>query len=150
MNNYSCKDILKRVGDISQLAGIKRTEAAYGKAKGSEIFEVYNAAGMYFNVVADKCMDIFELKYKGANIGFATKNGLVSNKFFNALDNEFLYYWNAGMLYTCGLANVGPSCSDKGLYRTEHGRIGMMPAESISVQSKWKGDDYVLVSCHTC
>jgi hypothetical protein len=137
-------ELLKKVGDISQIAGVKKIEFCSGKAKGTEAFEVYNAAGLNFTVLADKCLDIFDLKYKGTNIGFTTKNGLVANKFFNALDNEFIYYWTAGMLYTCGLANTGPSCNDNGLYQTEHGRIGMTPANNISVKCRWENGDYLI------
>jgi hypothetical protein len=140
MNNKLSKDVLKKIGNISQIAPVRRVEFLSGKAKDTQAYEVLNAAGLYFNILIDKCMDIFDFKYKGINIGFATKNGMTSNRFFNAIDNEFLYYWDAGMLYTCGLANVGPSCVDEGLYRTEHGRIGMMPADNISVDIGFKDD----------
>lgn len=142
MKDYTSIDLLKRMGDISQIAGVRRVEFNSGKGRGTEAYEVYNASGIRFTVLADMCMDILDFYYKGINIGFISKNGLVGNKFFNALDNEFLYYWRAGMLYTCGLANTGPPCTDEGLYRTEHGRIGMIPAENVSINTEWKDDNY--------
>jgi len=144
MKNYTSKDLLKRMGDISQIAGIRRVEFTSGKGRGTEAYEVYNASGIRFTVLADMCLDILDFRYKGINIGFTTKNELVSNKFFNAIDNEFSYYWSAGMLYTCGLANTGPPCTDGGLYRTEHGRIGMIPAENVSINTEWKDGSYYI------
>ena len=142
MKYQSFQEMRKKVGDISQIAGIKAFEFSNGRAKGTSAYEVYNASGLCFTVLPDKCMDILDLRYKGTNIGFITKNGLVANKFFNALDNEFLYYWTAGMMYTCGLANTGPSCEDGGLYRTEHGRIGCTPATNVCAESVFEDDDY--------
>ena len=142
LNSLYSKNLLKKVGDISQIAGVRQIEFTSGKGRRTEAFEVYNASGIQFTVLSDMCMDIFNFTYKGINIGFISKNGLVGNKFFNALDNEFLYYWRAGMLYTCGLANTGPSCTDEGLHRTEHGRIGMLPAENISINTGWEEDNY--------
>jgi hypothetical protein len=134
--------LLKRVGNIAQIAGIRRIMFDEGRGKGVLGFEVYNRAGLRFTVLPDKCLDIFDLSYKGINFSFQTKNGLVANQFFNGLDNEFLYYWSAGMVYTCGLANAGPPCVDQGLYRTEHGRIGMTPAENVCAKADWNNSDF--------
>jgi len=136
------QELLRRVGVLSQVAGVRDLEFVSGKAKGTRALELFNLAGLRCTVLPDKCMDISDLSYKGINLGFGSKNGLVANKFFNALDNEFLYNWGGGMLATCGLANTGAACIDSGLYRTEHGRIGLAPAESLSVQEVWNGDDY--------
>ncbi len=138
------KDLLKKIGNISQIAGVRRIEFSSGPGRGTEAYEVYNETGIRFTVLADMCMDILDLQYKGINLGFMTKNGLQNNRFFNALDKEFNYYWRGGMLCTCGLSNAGIACVDEGFYRTEHGRIGMMPAENLSVYSGWKNDDYII------
>ena len=137
-------ETLKRVGDMAQIAGARVVEIESGKGRGTRAVEVHNAAGLGFTVLADQCLDILDLRYKGMNIGFISKNGLVGNQFFDAHGEEFLHYWPAGMLYTCGLANTGPACDDGGLHRSEHGRIGMVPAENLNVRSRWKGDDYLI------
>jgi len=142
MKRVSKSQLLKQVGSLSQVAGVRNVEFCSGKAKGVQALEVYNMAGIRFTVLPDKCMDILDLSYKGVNLGFSAKNGIVGNKFFNALGNEFLYNWNAGMLYTCGLANTGAANEDGGLYMTEHGRIGFAPAENFSVSEGWQGEDY--------
>jgi len=134
----------KKISDMAQIAGIRSMDVKSGKAKGNGILEVYNEAGLRFSVLPDQCLDIFDLHFRGINIGFPSKTGLQSNAFFNALGAEFSYYWRAGMLYTCGLANAGPPCEDGGVWRTEHGRIGMTPAENVCAKAFWEGERYRL------
>ncbi|GAB1482932.1 aldose 1-epimerase family protein [Treponema sp.] len=141
MTKLPKQELLKRVGTLAQVAGVRDLEFASGKAKGTRALEMYNLAGLRCTVLPDKCMDIADLSYRGMNLSFSSKNGITANKFFNALDNEFLYNWSAGLLSTCGLANTGPSCEDGGLYRTEHGRLSSLPAENVSIRESWMGDD---------
>jgi len=141
MTKLPKQELLKRVGILSQVAGVRDIEFTSGKARGTHGVEMYNLAGLRCTVLPDKCMDIVDLSYRGVNMGFCSKNGITANKFFNALDNEFVYSWSGGLLSTCGLANTGPACVDGGLYRTEHGRIGSIPAENFSVRETWTGDD---------
>lgn len=141
MTKLPKQELLKRVGILSQVAGVRDVEFASGKAKGTHALELYNLAGLRCTVLPDKCMDIADLSFRGVNLGFCSKNGITANKFFNALDNEFLYNWGGGLLSTCGLANTGPACEDGGLYRTEHRRLGSIPAENVSIRETWKGDD---------
>lgn len=135
--------LLRKLGNIAQIAGINTIKKLFGKAQETCIAEVYNAAGLRFSVLLDKCMDLYDMSFNGINLAFKSKNGLVSNKFFNALDEEFFSYWSGGMLSTCGLANAGPSCTDEG-YHPIHGRIGNIPANHVAVDCNWVGEDYVM------
>jgi hypothetical protein len=139
-------EMQKKLGDISQIAGVRELVWNSGKGKGTSVFEIYNAAGLRFSILPDKCMDLWDISYKGTNLSFVSKNGLVGNRFFNALDNEFIYYWSGGALATCGLASAGPACVDEGLYRPTHGRIGMTPAENVCAGGEWADGDY-RISC---
>ena len=136
------KDLLERVGDMSQLAGFRHVEYCSGRGKGSEAFEAYNAAGLSFSVMLDKCLDIFLLTYKGVNIGYISKNGVVSGSCYDASDGGFLRNWSAGMLSTCGLDNAGPSCEDQGIHHGMHGRISTLPTENICASAQWINDNY--------
>ncbi len=138
------KQLLKRVGDISQVAGIREYEYSSARAKGMKALEVYNSAGLRFTVLPDKCLDILNLNFKGVNFGFLSKNNIVAHTFSNALGDEFLYNWSGGMLATCGLANAGQANTDHGLYMPEHGRIGSRPAEQVGITTRWDDDSYIL------
>ena len=138
------KTKLLKHGDISQIAGIKELQFTGGKAKDTAAFEIYNAAGLRFTVLKDKCLDIFHLSYKGTNLSFQSKNSLINNRFFNGAGNEFIYYWNGGMICTCGLSNCGQACTDNGEYKCMHGRIGATPASNTSIKAYWQDDDYIM------
>lgn len=127
------------------MCGVREVICASGKASGLRLLQVHNAAGLAFTVIPDKCMDIFDLHYQGVNMAFQTKNGLVGNQWYDPLNTEFLHYWGAGMLCTCGLENAGPPCQlPDGMVLPLHGRLGMLPAENVSVRQYWQDDELVL------
>ena len=137
-------ELLKRVNNMANLAGIREFTLTCGKGAGMRAFEVHNAAGLRFTVLADKCMDILEVSYKGTNISFNSKNGLVSETRSPLLGEEFLYYFNGGMLTTCGPNNAGGGCDDNGTWRAFHGRFGCQSAENVTAKAFWDGDDYIM------
>lgn len=138
-------EIMKYVGNMSQIAGITEKTFCKGKAKGIASYEVKTGSGLEYTLLPDKCLDIYELRYRGCNISFLAKNGLVASPYGYPQENEFDVYWTAGMLYTCGLMNIGTDCREKsGRYHPLHGRIGMTPAEQSMARSYWEGDNYRL------
>ena len=130
-------------GNINQLMKARRIAFRDGVSEGVKAIELENRSGLYATVIEDQCLNIYDFSYKGTNCCFQTKNGLVSNRFFNGGANEFSYYWPAGMLYTCGLANVGEPVNENGIFHPQHGRIGMMPAENVCMH---RTDDEVTIT----
>ncbi len=133
--------LTQKLGNISQIAGIRELECRRGSGKGLGMLEIYNAGGLRFTVVPDRCMDIYDFSYKGCNFSFHSKNGLTAER--NPAEDEFFHQWPGGMLSTCGLANVGDACADNGVHPI-HGRIGSTPAQHVSVQEGWQGEEYLL------
>ena len=66
----------KYVGDLSTVLGIKDHLFNDGPARGVRAFDVRNGKGMSLTVMADRGMDIPFLRYKGVNVGFASKTGV--------------------------------------------------------------------------
>lgn len=132
--------LLKRLGNIDQLAGIRQ----YKSEQGLRMLEVYNAVGLRFSLVADRALDLYDFSYKGTNFSFHTKNGLNAGRNYTPLGAEFFHYWSAGMLTTCGLSSVGAGCSDESGTHPIHGRIGQTPASNIAAASYWEGNDYIM------
>lgn len=132
--------LLERLGNIDQIAGIRR----HTTEEGLRMIEVYNAAGLRFTLVVDRALDLYDLSYKGVNFAFHTKNGLHAGQNYTPLGDEFFHYWSAGMLATCGLSSVGAGCSDESGIHPIHGRIGQTPARHISTSAIWEGNDYRL------
>ena len=135
--------LLKQLGNMAQVAGIRESQLLRGRGEHIQIAEVYNAAGLHFTVVPDRCMDLFDFSYKGINLSFQTKNGLTSPQAFDPGPSAFAEQWSGGMLVTCGLDNVGAHASIDGEFPT-HGRISHMPAQNFGVETRWEGGDYVL------
>ena len=135
--------LLKRLGNIEQIAGIRVATLRHGRGAGLDIAEFYNAAGLRFSVVPGRCMDLFDLSYKGMNLSFQSKNGLISGASFESAPNSFCDEWPGGMLATCGLDNVGEGYDDGAIYPT-HGRIASIPADHFGTTAGWEGEDYVL------
>jgi hypothetical protein len=135
-------DLLRRIGHMSQVAPIRRYEMQEGKAEGLKVIEVSNGGALAFTVLESKALDISNFGYKGVNFNFVTKPGLVAPQFYSPHNQEFPRNFHAGMVYTCGLLNVGPPCVDEGMEVTQHGRIGQTPAEKVSVEADWEGEEY--------
>lgn len=128
------------VGHEDQLLTVRRVTYRDGMSDGVRAIEMRNAQGLYVSCIEDQCLNLFDFSYKGTNFAFQSKNGLVSNRYFNGGANEFSYYWPAGMLYTCGLTSTGPGgMMSDGMFHPDHGRIGMMPARDVSVTRTEEG-----------
>lgn len=142
--NIKKSQLLKCVGNMSQLAYIRPYELIEGKAKGLKALDVCTGSGLDFTVLEDKCLDIFSMRYKGIPLQFVTKPGLVASQYWDAAASEFGRSFQGGMLYTCGLTNVGPACDDNGSWQTVHGRIGHTPAENVHTSTRWEEDEFIL------
>lgn len=142
--SISKEELLKKVGNIGQIASIKPYEMNEGRAKGIKAFDVSTGGGLDFTVLESKCLDLLSMKYKGTNLSFLAKPGVVSPEYFNPSWDEFSRYFQGGMLYTCGLSNIGLPCLDEGDAYSLHGRISHTPAEKVSAAAKWEEDEYVM------
>jgi hypothetical protein len=137
------QDLLRSTGHISQIARMRSTEMLTGRGGGGKAIEVVTGGGLEFTVLQDKCLDVLDLRYKGINLSFIAKAGATAPQYYNP-HNEFLYYFQGGMVATCGLRNAGASGEDEGEQHTLHGRIGNTPADNVSANAVWQGDEYLM------
>lgn len=144
-NVLSKKELLRYSSNMKQIAGITSCELDDGKAKGLKCFNIKNGSGLEFSVLPGRCMDIPSLTYKGINISYMAKNGVIDSKYCYPYADEFVNYMTGGILFTAGLLNAGnPSTDDDGTYYPIHGRIGTTPAENVSSKEFWQDDDYII------
>lgn len=139
-NNYNKREILKYVGDFTQVFGIKEYTLSTGRAKGLRAFDVRNGSGLEFTVLTDRCLDIAGLSFKGTNCSYISKTGIVAPEYYDENSNEFLRSFFAGFLTTCGLRNVGSPCNEHGESLGLHGRISNIPAEEVYAGVEWTQD----------
>ena len=135
------QQLLRYIGDYSQLFGIKEYRLTQGKAQGVKAFDINNGAGLEFTVLADRCLDIGRLAFKGVNCSYLSKTGIVSPKYYAGSDVSFFNGFYGGFLTTCGLRNVGSSNQDNGEFFGIHGRISNTPGEEICASTNWDGDN---------
>lgn len=136
-SNFDKRQLLKYVGDFSQVFGIKEYTLTAGKAKGVKAFDVKTGSGLEFTVLADRSLDISALSFKGTNCSYLSKTGIIAPEYYNEQDNGFLRSFFSGFLTTCGLRNVGSPCIENGESLSMHGRISNTPGEDICAQTEW-------------
>lgn len=136
-------DLMRRVGGMAQMAYVRQVRCEEGRADGMRLIEVNNGR-LQFEVMADKCLDIASLRLDGRNLTFLAKNGLQGNASYEANGQEAQRAIMGGLLFTCGPENVGPPHRDGDCDLPMHGRFRVTPAEHLSCDACWEGNDYVL------
>jgi len=137
--------IRQRVGNMAQLAGIRKMVFSEGKAKGSTAFEVNAGGGLGFTVLADRGLDIAFANYKGVGFSYLSKTGIAAPNFYieNGIKG-FLSVFHAGLFTTCGYTYMGAPSEVDGESYGLHGRATGIPADQINYSQQWQGDEYVL------
>ena len=73
--NFTRRQLLDRVGDISQLMHARRAELSEGFERGADLIEVFNASGFSFSVLPGRALDIASAHYKGQSLCFRSGPG---------------------------------------------------------------------------
>jgi uncharacterized protein YdiU (UPF0061 family) len=80
---FSKFELMKRIGDISQVAGAKEYLLTSGKADGVKAIDVKTGTGLSFTVLPSRGLDIAWADYKGQAIAFISKTGVVAPAYYN-------------------------------------------------------------------
>lgn len=140
-NKYKKREILEKIGDISQIGGVKKYEYTDGVSKGIRAVDLKNGNGLEITVLIDRGMDISGASYKGASLVWKSVTKETHPLYFDKDGLEWLRIFHGGLLVTCGLTYFGPPCRDNeelGL----HGRISNIQAYDTSTEGYWQNDDY--------
>jgi len=141
-NKFLTREEIKRYfGSLQQVAGLKRFTYQEGKADGLEAVECRTGTGLRYHVLLSRGMDIGLCEYRGIPIHFRSAVGESSPKYFEATGDEWLRNFGGGLLVTCGLNYLGAPDTDQGESLGLHGRISNTPAEEVSLDSIWNGDE---------
>jgi hypothetical protein len=135
--------LMRRVGDISQVAGVRSYTMRQGRADGVKAVDVKTQA-LNFTVLMDRGMDIAWADYKGVPLSYISNTGICSPALFEEPGKGFLRNFTAGLLTTCGLSSFGAPSTDEGEALGLHGRISNIAAENESIYAEWEGDDYLM------
>jgi Domain of unknown function (DUF4432) len=135
------REVEARVGHLGQIGGVRRMKLTEGKEAGAELIEVRTGAGLSFDVVPSKGLDISHAQAWGASLSWQSPNGNAHPMHYEPEGAGWLRTASGGLLMTCGLSHVGsPSSDDTGSYGL-HGRIHHTPAKNVNVREQWVGDE---------
>ncbi len=145
----SYQKIREYIGDPDQLMTLHEGTLTGGFQDGVHIMEVANGGNLSVTVLPDRCMDLYQVRYKGKNMNYIAPCGIVSPEYYDAQGVRWLRSFFVGMLTTLGLSHVGPPVMKDGEELGLHGRIGNTPAENFSYQRGMKGETPTLTLAGT-
>ena len=141
---YKKSELDKKIGDISQLGGIKSYTFNDGPSKGVRALDISTPSGIDMTVLIDRGLDISKLSYKSVPICWKSSTKETSASYYESRGLEFLRTFYGGFLLTCGLGNIGAPSIDDGEELGEHGRISNTAGENVWFDGEWINDEYHL------
>lgn len=138
------RQVLERVGNITQIAGVKRYRLEEGRKDSVLAIDMKNGSGINITVLPGRAMDIADASYKGIPLAFMSKAGIASASYYEEPGLRWLRNYFGGLLTTCGLTYAGAPCVDNGEPLGLHGRISNIPADEVCSYGEWVGDEYFI------
>jgi hypothetical protein len=138
------KELVRLVGSMDQVAGIRQFEAVEGLERGSRALQVWTGSGLTFNVLAERALDLGAFQYKGMPLNWRSAVGEAHPAFYDPTGIHWLRSFGGGMLVTCGLDHFGAPGRDSGQDFGLHGRVSNLPARAVGCRAEWAGDEYEL------
>lgn len=138
----SMAEILRHVGDITQVAGVRRFVLREGREEGVEAAELYTGTGFRFTVLIGRGLDISSADYRGMALAWRSATGDAHPAYYEPEGLAWLRSFFGGLVATCGLTTAGAPSTDQGQALGLHGRIGNIPAYAVWADGEWRGDDY--------
>ncbi len=153
-SNLTRRELMRRVGRLEQVAGVRLATLGDGIERGVRVLEFRTGTGYAFDVLVDRSLDVGRCEFQGRSLAWLSPTGVVGPWFTEPMGLGWFRSWGGGMLVTCGLdhtllGGVDDASHFHQLVRpTEeyglHGRIGFMPARLTGYGERWDGDECVL------
>lgn len=149
------RELRRRTGSTESVGGVRQVVLEDGAGRGTRLLEFRTAAGLAFDVVVDRAMDIGPAALRGRSFGWRSGVGTRSPALHS--DDEAGLGWLRafdGLLVTAGLdhalaaAEVDASHFRYDSRRTQrqplHGRLSHVPARLTGAGEAWTDDRCVL------
>ncbi len=153
-SEISKRELLRRVGGLAQVAGVRLVTLGDGAERGVRVLEFRTGTGFEFDVLVDRGFDIGRCELGGRAIGWHSGVGF-NGPWFEEHDSlGWLRNWGGGLVTTCGLDHAlfgyedtaeqyhyAPKLTEAfGL----HGRVSNRPARLTGYGERWDGDECTL------
>jgi hypothetical protein len=138
--NLTRRELERRVGDLSQIAGVRLLQLQEGQEAGVRVADVRSGSGLRFQVTLDRGMDISVAEFKGMALAWRSPQGDVHPSHFDPRGMGWLKSFPGGLMTGCGLTSAGAPSADAGEEPGIHGRLSNIPASSVRTEIVWDGD----------
>lgn len=152
--SYRREDLLRRVGRLEQIAGVRLVTLGDGAGRGVRVLEFRTGSGFSFEVLVDRAFDVGRCELKGRPLSWLSGVGVSGPWYHKPEGLSFLRNFGGGLLTTCGLEHTLFMAEDTAEHyhyppkETEtfglHGRISNRPARLVGYGERWEGEEYVL------
>ena len=153
--NLPRTELLRRVGRLDQVAGVRLVELGDGMGRGVRLLEFRTGTGFSFDVVVDRTFDVGRCEMGGRPLAWIANPGTVAPWYYENDTWGWFRSWGGGMVVTCGLDHtLGPGEDSAEDYHQPHirktqtfalhGRVGGLPARLAGYGERWDGDECVL------
>lgn len=140
---FTRQELEKRVGHLSQIAGVRMMQLQEGAEAGVRIADVRSGSGLRFQISLDRGMDISVAEYKGISLAWRSSHGDVHPSYYDPRGMGWAQSFPGGLMTGCGLTYLGAPCVDDGEELGLHGRLSNTPPEHVETKTKWNGDQCV-------
>jgi hypothetical protein len=131
--NETCTEMLEHIGDLNQLMSCQNYILSGGMQEGVRAIEIKNGGNLSATILPGRCMDIYQVHYKGKNTNYIAPCGIVAPEYYESQGTKWLRNFFVGLLTTCGLQHFGSPKVIDGEDHGLHGRISNTPAENIRI-----------------
>ena len=154
-SDYSRLELMRRVGQLSQVAGVRLLTHGDGQARGVRVLEFRTGTGFAFDVLVDRAFDIGRCEMSGMPLSWISGVGVVGPWYYEPNEWGWFRAWGGGLMVTCGLDHTMSPADDTAAAFNQphmfervnyglHGRVGGLPARLIGYGEQWDRDECVL------
>lgn len=143
--DYTRAELMARVGDLSQVGGVREYRLEGGSGDGVEAVDFDTGSGLRFTVLPGRALDISSASYRGIPLAFRTPTGDVQGARYEPGGQGWIRTTVLGLLVTGGLTNVGDPVEeddDEAGAEGLHGRLSNLGATNVWADGAWDGDEY--------
>jgi galactose mutarotase-like enzyme len=153
---HDSRSLSRVAGDLSAAGGVRSVLLEDGSERGIRVLEFRTAAGLRFEVLVDRAMDVGAAEYRGVGFGWHSATGYRHPGFHEEADEQGLAWLRSfsGLMVTAGLDHaLEPIEVDASEYRYyerptvrqgQHGRVANIPARLHGYGERWEGERCVL------
>ena len=142
---FSRAELMARIGDVSQVGGVREYRLDGGAGDGLPVVDVSTGSGLRFTVIPGRALDINGAWFNGIPLGFRSAAGEMHGAYYEPEGWGWVRSTVLGLLVTGGLDNVGDPAVDPDRLYTDmglHGRLSNLGASNVHADGEWRGDEY--------